>query len=185
MQLAQLRVGLLPASAVLQPEDRAGSCLLPPLPMCQGEAKSTGRRWLGSGPWRQDADDRVRNALEPNGLTDNVAVAVERVLPQAVTQNHSSGSARRIFFGGEAAPQHGSKAKDGKKARGHSLTMNIVSPSGGLQIHTAGFADDGSGDGGNIVVQIPPGITINLDGIAAPKGPEFPCIRDPRRCGSG
>ena len=63
------------------------------------------------------------------------------------------------------------KAKDVKIGGRYSLTMNILSPPGPLEVDTACLAGNGRRYGGNIVAELPPGIPIDVDRIAIIRRP--------------
>ena len=55
---------------------------------------------------RQDADNRVRPAVQRRRLSENARVAGELASPQAIGQDHFVRRARVIRFRGETPPQH-------------------------------------------------------------------------------
>ena len=100
----QFGIRLLPRRAVAQPHDGDKVRSLPLALSAWLESRvDIGIQWRGRA-LGQDADNRVRLALQQNGLSHDVRVSAKRGLPQRVTQDGCPGTLRTILFVGKNTP---------------------------------------------------------------------------------
>ncbi len=80
---------------------------------------------------RQNTDDRVRLAVHADVFADEIAIRVEVLAPESMTENHDVVSARLAFFGKEVASekqrQSFHREKAGSATRAGDLFGSIVS----------------------------------------------------------
>jgi hypothetical protein len=76
---------------------------------------------------REDADDRVRNAIEHKARAERIARATETCLPQAMTDQDQPLPLLH-FFVGEAASQHGLDAEQRKQVGRNASGADLLRP---------------------------------------------------------
>ena len=66
---------------------------------------------------RQNTDDRIRAAIECDGLPEHRRAAAKAAMPEAVPKQDDGGSAGAVFFGSEVPTESGLCAEQRQKLR--------------------------------------------------------------------
>ena len=81
---------------------------------------------VGEEVLSQDADDGVGLVAQGERLADDVGIAAEFALPQAVAQHHDFAAVGRVFLRGEGAAQHDRRAEEAEVALGDVDAVDLL-----------------------------------------------------------
>ncbi len=122
-----VRVGLLKSDAGLQPaHDEQPVKVVVHLLGLERQRQIQLALVLVGRPGRQDADDRVRLAVDANLAPDHVGIAAEALVPEAVGQHRHVVATDDAFFGPEVTTGGQPVADHREEPRGHGARLHLL-----------------------------------------------------------